>query len=290
MATDIAFAIGVLALLGDRVPPPVKILLLGLAIADDIGAIIVIAAFYTVSIQATWLLGALAALALIVLMRRGHVRYTPAYVVVGGVMWLSTLKSGIHATIAGVALGLLTPAKPLLPALEANRVADKLSNEASVTAGVRAHGFALRESISPVQRLQNMLHPWTSYVVVPIFALANAGIALSPDAIHAAASSAITLGVMLGLVTGKPIGIFASCWLAVRIGAARLPEGVRWHHILGMAAIAGIGFTVSIFVTGLAYGDPELQAQAKIGVLAASVLAASIGCSLLLSARRPPDQ
>ena len=244
----------------------------------------VIAVFYTDRIDAAWLAGALGGLALIAVLRRARVWYAPLYVVAGIAVWLCTLKSGVHATIAGVALGLLTPARPLMPELEADQIADQLSSDTEVTAAeVRTLGFALRESVSPAERLEDALHPWTSYVIIPIFALANAGIVLSADALSDAASSAITAGVVVGLVAGKLIGISAFMWLAVRLGAGRLPDGVSWRHITGMAAVAGIGFTVSIFVSGLAYTDVTPVDQAKIGVLVASALAAAIGSVMLLS-------
>lgn len=288
MATDIAFAIGVLALLGDRVPSSLKVLLLGLAIADDIGAIVVIALFYTEQINVVWLAGAFAGSALIMGMRRVRVWYSPVYVVAGLVVWLCTLESGIHATIAGVALGLLTPARPLMPELEADQIADQLSSDSDVTAAeVRTLGFALRESVSPAERLATALHPWTSYVIIPVFALANAGVALSPEALRDAAGSSVTAGIVVGLVLGKLIGITTFMWLAVRLGAGRLPDEVRWRHVAGMAIIAGIGFTVSIFISGLAYADAEVTDQAKIGVLVASALAAVIGSVVLLSAQSP---
>lgn len=292
MATDIAFALGVLALLGDRVPSSLKVLLLGVAIADDIGAIVVIAVFYTDQIDVSWLAGALAGLGLITVMRRAKVWYAPVYVVAGLGVWLCTLESGIHATIAGVALGLLTPAHPLMPELEADRIADQLSSDTDITASeVRTLGFALRESVSPAERLEEALHPWTSYVIIPVFALANAGIALNSSALGDAASSAVTAGVVVGLVAGKLTGISVSMWLAVRLGAGRLPQDITWRHVTAMAAIAGIGFTVSIFVSGLAYTDPALADQAKIGVLAASALAAIIGSVMLLTTPKgsPPD-
>lgn len=293
MATDIAFALGVLTLLGDRVPASLKVLLLGLAIADDIGAIVVIAVFYTDEIALRWLLGAAVGLVVVVLMRRARIWYLPAYVMVGTVVWACTLESGIHATIAGVALGLLTPARPLLPESEADRVADRLSTDADVTAlEVRELGFELREAVSVAERLELALHPWTSYGVIPIFALANAGIPLSVDSLTDAASSRITIGVVGGLVIGKLVGISAFAWLAVRLGLTRLPDDLGWRHVVGMAGIAGIGFTVSIFVAGLAYDDLGLQDEAKIGVLVASVLAAALGSVLLLlgAARSSGDQ
>lgn len=289
MATDIAFAVGILALFGDRIPAGLKILLLGLAIVDDIGAIVVIAVFYTDQIDLGWLAAAGGGLAVVVLMRRASVWYAPAYALVGAAVWLCALESGVHATIAGVALGLLAPARPLMPELEADHLADRLSQDRDVTAAeVRAMSFELRESVSVAERLEERLHPWTSYVVIPVFALANAGIPLSADSLGDAARSRVTLGVVLGLVVGKVLGVSTATWLAVRLGVARLPLGVTWRHIVGMAAVAGIGFTVSIFVAGLAYEDGSaLQDQAKVGVLAASVLAAVTGSLLLRGGRAP---
>jgi NhaA family Na+:H+ antiporter len=209
--------------------------------------------------------------------------------VVGVAVWVCTLESGIHATIAGVALGLLTPARPLMPEVEAGRVADRLSGDDDVTVEeVRALGFELRESVSVAERLELALHPWTSYVVIPIFALANAGIPLSTDVAGDAATSRITLGVVAGLVVGKLVGITSFAWLAVRSGLGRLPHDVSWRQVVGMAATAGIGFTVSIFVTGLAFEADALQDEAKVGVLTASALSALAG--VLLLRRAPPPR
>ncbi len=289
MATDIAFAIGVLALLGDRLPSGLKVLLLGLAIVDDIGAILVIAVFYTEQLELRWLAGAAAGLLLIAVLRRARVWYAPLYALVGVGVWLCTLESGVHATIAGVALGLLTPARPLLPTVESDRVAGQLSHDHDVTAEeIRAVEAQLRASVSVAQRLQEALHPWTSYVIIPLFALANAGIELSGDALGDAATSRVTIGVVLGLVAGKLVGVSAAAWLAVRFGVARLPAGVTWRQVVGMAGLAGIGFTVSIFVTGLAYDDGAAALeQAKVGVLVASALAAGVGTALLRRADPP---
>ena len=282
MATDIAFAVGVLALLGSRVPAALKVLLLGLAIADDLGAILVIAVFYADDVAMQWLAAAAAGLLVVVLMRRARVWYPPAYFVVGVFVWACTLESGVHATVAGVALGMLCPVRPLLPATEADRLADRLSADHDVTAAeVRAMGFALRESVSVAERLEDALHPWTSYLVIPVFALANAGIPVSGDVVADAVSSRVTLGVVGGLVVGKLVGVSAFAALAVRFRLARLPLEVGWRHIVGMAALAGIGFTVSIFVAGLAYHDPGLQEEAKLGVLVASAVAATVGAALL---------
>jgi NhaA family Na+:H+ antiporter len=294
MATDIAFAVGVLALLGDRVPGSLKVLLLGLAIADDIGAILVIAVAYTEEISIPWLAVAAAGLGLVVVLRQVKVVYAPVYLVVAIGVWVATFESGIHATIAGVALGLLAPARALMPQPEADRIAERLSSDHDVTAAeVQEVSFELRNSVSVAERLEESLHPWTSYVVVPVFALANAGIELSGAAMRDAATSSVTLGVVIGLVVGKLVGITAFAWLAVRFRLGRLPPGVAWREMIGMAALAGIGFTVSIFVTGLAFDDSALQDESKIGVLIASTIAAALGTALLLrrnaEAEEPPS-
>lgn len=281
MATDIAFALGVLALLGNRVPPTLKILLLALAIVDDIGAIVVIAIFYTDDLQISWLVAAVAGLALIVILRRRRVWYTPLYGAIGLVVWFATLESGIHATIAGVALGLLAPARPLLPDTDAAAIADRISDDRNVTvAEIRQVSFELRESASVAERLQDLLHPWTSYLVIPLFALANAGVELSGDIIGDAATSPVTSGVFIGLLIGKFIGITGAVFLATKMRIASLPDGVTPRQITGMALLAGIGFTVSLFISGLAFED-ALTDEAKIGVITASVLAATVGLLVL---------
>jgi NhaA family Na+:H+ antiporter len=287
MATDIAFAVGVLALLGDRVPASARLLLLAIAIVDDIGAIVVIAIAYTDDLALGWLAAAVAGLVVVAQLRRLRVWYPPVYLVAAVVVWWLTLQSGVHATIAGVALGLVTPARPLLPPLQADEIADRLSADTDVTADeVRDVAFALRESVSVAERLGTELHPWSSYVIVPVFALANAGIELSGDALRDAAGSPITLGVAVGLVVGKPLGILAAVALAVRLGVARLPDGLRWSHVTGLGALAGIGFTVSLFVSGLAFDAADRHDQAAMGVLAASLLAALAGTALLTCATR----
>jgi len=288
MATDIAFAVGLLALLGDRVPNELKVLLLGLAIVDDIGAIVVIAAFYTDAVAVGWAVVALLGLALVVGLRRGRVRYVPVYAVVGAGVWLATFESGVHATLAGVALGLLTPARPLLAEPDADVIADRLSPDTSVTAGdVRDVSFEIRESVSVAERLQDVLHPWTGYVVIPVFALANAGIELSWDQLADATTSPVAIGVVLGLVAGKLVGVTGAVAAARRTGLAELPPNVGSRQIAGMAGLAGIGFTVSLFIAGLAFEDPALQAEAKVGILAASVIAAALGAAVLRTAPAP---
>jgi Na+:H+ antiporter, NhaA family len=294
MATDIAFALGVLALVGGRLPAALKSFLLALAIVDDIGAILVIAVFYSGSIDVLPLLAAGALLALIVVLQRLQVRWTVVYVLLGVGVWLATFQSGVHATIAGVALGLATPAvpfqRPRAVSLEAHRIADDTVDD-PVPPDADAHHWLhlaglTREAVSPLARLEHLLHPWTSYLVIPVFALANAGVSLSSSTLTEALSSGVTLGVVAGLVVGKTVGVTAFAWAATRTGITRLPDGVRWRHLVGVAALAGIGFTVSLFITGLAFERPELQDAAKVGVLAASLLAGLLGALLLFRSQR----
>ncbi len=286
MATDIAFAVGVLALLGSRVPRKLKLFLLTLAIVDDIGAILVIAIFYTANLSFAWLSLAFAGLLAMAVMRRLRIWYVPVYVLVGIVVWYATFRSGVHATIAGVAIGLLTPAEPLLGARRFEAFEDMLTGDSVNPAGMRDANFRLRESVSVASRLIGVISPWTSFFVIPIFALANAGIELSGDSISAALGSSVTLGVILGLVVGKPLGIWFATWLAVKGGLASLPDGVTLRHVLGAGAVAGIGFTVALFISGLAFTDAEIIDQSIIGILIASVLAAAVGAGVLWNA--PP--
>ena len=281
MATDIAFALGVVALLGSRVPPAVKILLLTIAIVDDIGAIMVIAIFYTDQVEFRFVLAAAVIAGAVWIMHRAQIVYPVMYVVAGLALWLAVYESGIHATIAGVVMGLLTPARPAQPELESEQLVNVLDKSEDVrTAEVRATAILIRGSVSACDRLIDSLHPWTSYLIVPVFALANAGISLTSEAISS--PSAVLAGVAVALVVGKFVGVAAFSWIAVRLGFGRLPDGVRWGHVLGVAAVAGIGFTVSLFIAGLAFDDPALQTDAKIGTLLASVLAAAAGAMILV--------
>ncbi|MDH3754046.1 MAG: Na+/H+ antiporter NhaA [Acidimicrobiia bacterium] len=287
MATDIAFAVGVVSLLGDRIPRSLRVFLLSLAIVDDIGAILVIAVFYTNELSIEWLVTALALAAVTYAMREARIWYIPLYVVVGAFFWWATFKSGVHATIAGVTLGLITPARPIQTDEQAREVATWLRDKGEVfTADVRFAAFHLRESVSVAERLETAIHPISSYLIIPIFALANAGIELSTDSLSDATGSAVTFGVILGLVFGKTIGVTLFSYIGVRSGIAALPRGVTWRHLTGLAMLAGIGFTVSIFVSGLAYDDPLLDDQAKIGILVASAIAAIAGTAILSGAAR----
>ncbi len=285
MATDIAFAVGVVSLLGSRVPSAMKVFLLTLAIVDDIGAIAVIAIFYTDDLSVGWLLVAVALILLVILMRIVRIWYIPAYVAVGFFVWLAVFESGIHATIAGVLLGLLTPARPLVAEPAADEyVGDAMAGQASASV-IRRASFEIREQVSVAERIQGTLHPFSSFLIIPIFALANAGIELSSDTISEAVSARVTVGVAFGLVFGKLLGVSLFTWIGVRSGLSRLPRGASWTHVIGLAGLAGIGFTVSLFITGLAFDDPALVDEAKIGVLAASVVAAVVGATILMRAR-----
>ena len=279
MATDIAFAIGIVALLGSRVSPKIKLFLLTLAIVDDIGAIAVIAIFYSSDLSTGWLITASVGLIAVWILQRVRVWAIPVYAVLGVFVWYATLESGVHATIAGVALGLLTPARPLLNQRDAQQIVDALPSDANV-AEVRYASFLAQESVPLTERLENMLHPFTAFMIIPIFALANAGIELSGDTISDAATSNVTLGIMLGLVVGKPLGITLFTWVATRFGLT-LPEGVHWAQFIGMGFAAGIGFTVSIFVAGLAFETNGITDMAKIGILVASLVAAVTALLLL---------
>ena len=289
MATDIAFAVGVLGLLGRRIPPAARLFLLTLAVVDDIGAILVIAVFYTGDLNLVALCVALGLLGLVVVLRLLRVWATWVYVVVGVLAWLATLESGVHATLVGVALGLLTPATPLLHERVARGYAQEALADRSLDADeVYRLRFLLDESISIVERLQSRLHPLSAYVVLPVFALANAGVALGGGVLRESLDSAVALGVGLGLVVGKPIGILAASWLAVRLGLGRLPRDTGWLMVAGLGAVGGVGFTVSLFVAGLSFpGNDLLTEEAKVGILAGSLVAALVGVAVLfLSPRR----
>jgi NhaA family Na+:H+ antiporter len=281
MATDIAFALGVLAVLGSRVAPPLKVFLLTLAIVDDLGAIAVIAVFYADDVEPAYLLGAVGVMLAVVAMRRLRVTYPPLYIAAGCALWMTVYESGVHATIAGVAMGLLAPATPWQTEIEAEAVVDALENRDQLTVeDVRATATAIKQSVSTADRLIDLLHPWASYLVVPVFALANAGIPLDHNPLSASAD--VFLGVLFGLVVGKVVGITGFAWLAIRSSLARLPAGIGWRQFTGAAALAGIGFTVSIFITGLAFTDQALSDASKVGILVASIVSATSGALVFL--------
>ncbi len=294
MATDIAFAVGVLALVGTRAPTGLKVFLLTLAVVDDLGAIVVIALFYSDGVSAAWLAAAAGTVAVILVLRRLEVRAFAPYVVCAGVLWLAVFESGVHATIAGVVLGLLTPPRPFQPPEAVTDVAashldelrrlrpDGVADEGEQASLLTVSRLA-NEAVSPLARLEAQLHPWTSYLVLPLFALANAGVVLSGEGLRAAVSEPVTIGIVVGLVLGKPLGVVLAALASVQLRVARLPAGVGWLEMLGVAGLAGIGFTVSIFIAGLAFDGPLADA-AKVGILGASLIAGVIG-AVSLAAR-----
>lgn len=298
MATDIAFALGVVALLGSRVPAGAKLFLLAVAIADDIGAIAVIALFYTSELAPGYLAAAVVGLILVWVASRVHIRALWFYVPIALVIWYLTLESGVHATLAGVALGFLTPAhsyyrrdefderaRAILDQFPLKEESDQEAQEHADHETLLLSEIAI-EAVSPLTRLEHKLVRWSSYAVVPVFALANAGVDFRGVDLIMALGSPIALGVSAGLVVGKTVGIAVASYIAVRLGLGKLPYGTTWRHIVGLAAIAGIGFTVSLFVAGLAFSDPEMADLAKAGIFSGSLVAGIIG-SLLLRQARP---
>ncbi|MEX2195416.1 MAG: Na+/H+ antiporter NhaA [Thermoleophilaceae bacterium] len=287
MATDTAFMLGALALVGPGCPTQLRVFLLSVAVFDDIGAIAVVAIFYTESLELLPAMLALGFLGAILVLRRLQVWRAPAYFVVGLGLWVATVESGVHPTIAGIVLGLLAPA--YLPSPERVERAASLARafRQSPTPGLaRSTKLSIEAAVSSNERLQELLHPWTGYVVVPLFAVANAGIALDGDTITRALASSVTLGVFAGLVAGKLIGIGGASWAAIRSGWGTLPRGVRTGQLAGAGAISGIGFTVSLFIVDLAFSDsPELREEAKIGVLAAAVVSVALAFALFRLAR-----
>ncbi len=275
MATDIAFAVGVLALLGKRVPPALRVLLLALAIIDDIGGILVIALFYSGPIALTGLALAFGGVLGVLVLQRIGVRRPAIYVIPAAVVWLGLLRSGIHPTIGGVVVGLLTPARAWFGATglveTARSAAARVeSDENAVVEEAARIEIARREAVAPAERLQTLLHPWVAFGIMPIFALANAGVTLDATA---ASPSAIAIGIIVGLVAGKPIGILALSALAVRLRIAALPRAVGVRELLVVGVVAGVGFTMAIFVASLAFGSESELAQAKAGILVASAIA-----------------
>jgi NhaA family Na+:H+ antiporter len=297
MATDIAFAVGILVLLAWRIPKNLILFLMALAIADDLGAVLVIAVFYTPSLDMGAFWSACAVLAALALLNRGGIRHPLPYALLGVMLWLAVLASGVHATIAGILLAFAVPTRPAQPisrlAARMDELRATLADAPSRPAGddpriAIAEGLERSAALvqSPLQRIEHALTPWVSFAVIPVFALANAGIDLGAVAWGEAMSNSVTLGVMAGLVLGKFAGISLFSWLAVRSGLARLPAGVGWRHLLGAAWLGGIGFTMSIFISQLAFTELAQVEQAKLGILLGSAIAAAIGLTWLVAAGR----
>lgn len=294
MATDIAFALGVLTLLGSRAPLSLKIFLTALAIVDDLGAVLVIALFYTAELNVGALVVAAVVLAFLVVLNRMHVRNPIPYVLLGIVVWVAFLKSGIHATIGGVLLALTIPARQRIDASQfgdemkylIGRYADGGDRDnTALTTDQQAVVHTLEESAeavqTPLERLEHALHPWVGFFIMPVFALANAGVVLSGEMLGVAFGSTITLGIIAGLVLGKQLGVTLFAWGAVRLGWAEMPANVSWRQVYGVAWLTGIGFTMSLFIGGLAFADPVALDSSKIGILAASLISGIGGWILL---------
>ena len=259
MATDAAFAIAALVLLGERVGVGAKLFLVTIAVVDDVAAILVIAVAYTSDLSLPWLAAALALLGAVVVMQRLGINRVTAYVLVGILVWIATLESGVHATIAGVALALLTPARAI-------------------------NGRNL------IEDLEDRIHPWTSFLVLPLFALANAGVELGGDTLSEGDGAQVALAVAVALIVGKLVGISTATALAVRLRLGVLPKGVDLRSVIGIAALGGIGFTVSLFIASLSFDDPVLVDSAKIGILAGSVASAALGVAILAPGGRHPSR
>ncbi len=289
IATDIAFALAALGVVGHRAPAELRMFLLTLAVVDDLATIAVIAVFYSQGISLAWLGGGALMLVALVAMQRVGVRALMPYVVLAAALWYAVHESGVHATIAGVALGFLTPARSFYPRRDTSQaIADQLGNlvaepDEEVSEATMSEVSRLsREAVAPLARMEHTLHPWSAYVVLPIFALANAGVEVSVDGLADALTSPVGLGILLGLVVGAPIGgILLPLGLARATGAT-LPGRLDWAAIAAMAPLKGIGFTVAIFISILAFDDDALAKQATLAILVASLAAGLIGVGSLL--------
>ncbi len=301
MATDIAFAVGALALLGRRVPPALRVLLLALAVLDDLGAIVVIAVAYSSGVSAAGLLVAALGLGGILALRLFGVRAKALYVAPALVVWAGTYAAGVHPTIAGVVVGLVTPVRAWLGTsgfvrgvrVELTRLSAADDGELStheVALTLRRVDVIRREAVSPAEGLIERLHPWVAFVIMPLFALANAGVAIRGPSLDRA-STTIAAGVAIGLLVGKPVGVLAASALALRLRVAALPRGLGARHLLVLGVVAGVGFTMSLLVAQLAFADPVKLNAARLGVLAASGVAALLALALgrALLAVRAPD-
>lgn len=298
MATDIAFALGVLALLGSRVPIALKVFLTSLAIVDDLGALVVIALFYTDQIAFSYLLYGAGAIGLLVLFNMFKVRSPIPYLLTGVVLWYFFLESGIHSTIAGVILAMTIPATARV---DAERFTDSTGNaldkfeqygktghcvrtSSTQRAAVQAISTNCAHVTPPLYRIEHALHGWVAFLILPIFALANAGVHIGEGA-GAALTGSISLGVIFGLFIGKPLGIVAACWVSVKLGFAALPTGATWRHMVGIGMLGGIGFTMALFIATLAFPTAAALEAAKMGILSASLLSAIGGAIVLLTCK-----
>ena len=288
IATDIAFALGVLGLAGPRAPRELRAFMLTLAVVDDLGTIVVIALFFAGGISITWLAIAAATALSIVVAERVGIRSLVVYGALAVLLWVAVFESGVHATIAGVALGFLTPAAAFHSRLAAARAVrrrtdDVLETEHRTEALLLDTSRIAAEAVSPMARMLERVHPWSAYLILPVFALANAGVPVSPTVLGDALTSPIGIGIALGLVVGAPVGGFLFAYGTVRVGVGRLPDGLDWPAIGGVTPLKGIGFTIAIFISALAFEDPSAQERAKLAILIASAAAGVIGLSVLLA-------
>ncbi len=298
MATDIAFALGALAVLGSRIPEPLKVFLVALAIVDDLGALLVIAIFYTASID--WRGVALIAVVLLALLvaNRTGARRGSIYLLLGLGLWAGFFMSGLHATLAGVLTALFVPARVkivpgALPQV-IRRGAEGIEAQAldgqpdamdpDRVAVIGAIGGSLEAATAPLQRFEHVVQPWVTYGILPVFGLFNAGVVIDAEALRTL-PTAVPLGIIVGLVLGKSLGIGLASWLAVKGGLASLPEGASWRHLIGTAFLAGIGFTMALFISGLAFAGTHFEREAQLAILIGSLLAAAIGIAILLTTK-----
>ena len=290
IGTDTAFALGVLALVGRDSPPRLRVFLLTLVVVDDIAALLIIAFAYTDDLSLTALAVAVALYIVTILMRRAGIRNGTAYFVVALAFWVAMLESGIHPTIAGVAVGLLATAyPPTREALERAGTLWRSFREQPTPEYARSASTSVRRAVSPNERLQAIWQPWTSYVIVPLFALANAGVSLSREAIDRGLTSRITLGILFGLVVGKLVGITGATWLATRRRLGRFPLTIPWPPLVGAATVAGIGFTVALLIAHISFEGEQLQ-DAQLGILGASILATVLSWFVFRVIERLPDR
>jgi NhaA family Na+:H+ antiporter len=305
MATDIAFALGVLLLAGSRVPEALKMALLALAIVDDLGAVAVIAVFYTSDLVTAHMLSALGILSLLALLNYFRVKQLAPYLLLGFLLWLEVLQSGVHATVAGVLLAFSIPVKSKLDpsvyeektraSLKAFTEVSRITDHALLTDGQQSALHEIRQIavqvMSPLQRLEHALKDLVAFGIMPLFALANAGVTLPSD-VGTMISTPVSSGVILGLVLGKPLGILLFTWLCIRLGWGEMPRGATWRQLIALACLAGIGFTMSLFVADLAFArtHPELIDPAKLGILLGTIISGTLGFILMRRATAKPTE
>ncbi len=302
MATDIAFVIGILALLGSRVPIGLKVFVIALAIADDIGAVLVIAIFYTSDISFLSLIIGAGFILLLIIANLSGIKNLLIYIILGIGLWLAFLFSGVHATVAGVVLAFTIPASSRINSLEfmeegkkllddfdraGEEVESTLTNEERLVAAQSLEKNSIKV-MTPLSRFENMLHPWVTFLIMPLFALVNAGVSFEGDLISSLTNS-ISAGIIAGLFLGKQFGIFIFTWLAIKLGVASKPDGTSWSKIYAAAILCGIGFTMSLFIANLAFSDAALLDVSKIGILAASLISGVIGFIALKNSLKPYD-